>query len=149
MQDPKITWYVKNATDKAFTQEETFYAGSYNKQVDMELIFEIWNNRYGLQKVSDLKNFNITIGFDHYEDSALLQYCFFEKDGRELDSTIDDGIMTVIIPSSVVISGKENDGSKQHTDNYIQIKMRLAIPDNVTIKPNDLKTMFFDIVNIQ
>ena len=148
LDEPKISWLVKCPEDKEYSQDENFYAGSYNKRTDLELDFVIWNNKYGEEKVQDLKSFCITVSFETLEDSSLLEYCIFEYRGKELSTSIDDGVMSVVLPSDAFLSGGINDGTDQHTDNYITLKMKLSVPKKYMIKANDLKTLLFNIVKI-
>ena len=90
--EPKITWYVKCAEDKDFSQEEDFYAGCYNQHADLEIIFQIWNNRFGTRKTEDLTSFAFTASFDNLEDAMLLHYCTFELNGKEIVGTVNDNL---------------------------------------------------------
>ena len=152
MKNPQITWFVRKPDDPAyskFTQADSYYAGSYTQGNDMSIEFVIWNNRCGAEQCEDLSDFGISVSFMHLEDSSLLKYCSFIINNAYTIEPVYDGTTAVIqVPSSIVLSGAANDGTLSYNNNYIYLKLIVSIPDNETVKMNDLKTMCLNITKL-
>lgn len=148
MQEPKITWFVRRTDSDSFSKESEFYAGTYNKKENLDLVIQIWNNRYGTTAVKDLEDFGITVSFDDEEDSVLLKYMRFTYDMSILTPQIVGNQAVVKLPENVVLSGALNDGSEESTDNYISLNMAIILPQSAKVKLNDLKSMTLSVAKV-
>lgn len=146
--DPIITWQIKKYTDTDYIDNENYFAGTYNKENNLDIELLLWNNRNGSEPVKNLSHFNITLSFEALEDSTLLNYINFYIDGNLVSGSIDANVITFPVPEKYVLSGQANDGSLQYNDNYLYLNLSLTIPAVYKIKENDLKTMSLDVVNI-
>lgn len=149
MKKPLITWFVRRDPEDGYEETNDFYAGSYNQEDNLEIEFMIWNNRYGTERVSDLRDFGITVSFDHEEDSGLLKYCqFMLNGGYWLSPNVVGNEAKVQFPADTVLSGAINNGESGSTENYITLKMVLSVPAGKKLKMNDIKGMTFNISNL-
>ena len=112
-------------------------------------MLQIWNNKYGLADIRDLKNFALNFYFKDFEDSSLLQYLNIKYNNKEqLMLDIKDGVACATFFNDVVISGKSNNGDEANKDNYIELEIKFETPDNIDLKSQDLKSLFVEIVTI-
>jgi len=149
MKKPSITWFVRRDPEDSYEETSDFYAGSYNQEDSLEIEFMIWNNRYGTERVSDLKDFGVTVSFDHEEDSTLLKYCqFLLNGGYYLIPEVNGNEATVQFPKDIVLSGAINNGELGSSDNYLTLKMILTVPASKKLKMNDIKGMTFNVTNL-
>ena len=147
VEEPILTWYVKNINND-YVESDTKYAGSYTKKSPLLVDFRIWNNRYGTKDVNSIKNIKLNIYFSDYEDSALLPYITISTNKSQAVMTISDGIATASFLENIKLDGKANDGTdKNNPENYIDLELKLDIPDNVSLKMYDLKNLMLEVVN--
>ncbi len=149
MEKPSITWFVRSNPEDSYEESSDFYAGSYNQEDNLEIEFMIWNNRYGTERAADLKDFGVTVSFDHEEDCSLLKYCQFMLNGGQwLNPEIAGNEATVQFPKDTVLSGAVNNGELGSSENYLTLKMVLSVPSGKKLKMNDIKGMTFNITNL-
>lgn len=147
MDEPVITWYVKNINNE-YVESDTKYAGSYTKKNALVVDFRIWNNRYGTKDVADIPNVKLNLYFADYEDSSLLKYIVVNTSTSQAVSTISDNIMTASFLSTLKLSGKANDGTdKNNPENYVDLELKLDVPQDVPLKMHDLKNLMIEVVN--
>lgn len=148
MESPKITWQIKKKKDSSYKEETDYFAGVYNQKNNIDLEIVLWNNRYGLERVEDLKSFAISVTFNTLEDSTLLKYTTLTFNKNIIHPTINECVATFIVPDDCVLSGEINDGSLDAVDNYAYIELSISVPSVYTLKPNDYKTLSLDVINI-
>ncbi len=149
MEKPSITWFVRREQEDNYNETSDFYAGSYNQEDNLEVEFMIWNNRYGTERVADLKDFGITVSFDHEEDGSLLKYCQFVLNGGYwLTPQVTGNEATIQFPKDTILSGAINNGELGSSENYLTLKMILSVPAGKKIKMNDIKGMTFSVTNL-
>ena len=132
MESPKITWQIKKRKDSSYKEETDYFAGVYNQKNNIDLEIVLWNNRYGLERVEDLKSFAISVTFNK----------------NIIHPTINECVATFIVPDDCVLSGEINDGSLDAVDNYAYIELSISVPSVYALKPNDYKTLSLDVINI-
>ena len=120
----------------------------YNQTNNIDLEIILWNNRYGLERVEDLKSFAISVTFNTLEDSTLLKYTTLTFNKNIIYPTINECVATFIVPDDCVLSGEINDGSLDAVDNYAYIELSISVPSVYKLKPNDYKTLSLDVINI-
>lgn len=148
MESPKITWQIKKKKDSSYKEETDYFAGVYNQTNNIDLEIILWNNRYGLERVEDLKSFAISVTFNTLEDSTLLKYTTLMFNKNIIHPTINECVATFIVPDDCVLSGEINDGSLDAVDNYAYIELSISVPSVYKLKPNDYKTLSLDVINI-
>lgn len=148
MESPKISWQIKKMSDTAYSSKTDYFAGIYTQSSALELDIILWNNRYGLDDVEDLKSFSISAIFQDLEDSSLLSYLTMRIDGNYITPTVSRNVAIFTMPESLIIYGKSNDGSINATDNYKYITLTLDVPSTYKLKANDYKTLSLDIVDL-
>lgn len=148
MQEPKISWFVRRADSDSFSKESEFYAGTYNKKDNLDLVIQIWNNRYGTTAVKDLQDFGLTVSFDDEEDSVLLKYMRFTYGMTILTPQIIGNQAVIKLPEDVVLSGALNDGSEESEENFISMSLAIILPKNIKVKLNDLKSMTLSVAKM-
>ena len=145
MQSPKVSWTVLEEIDtenyeyvqyKNYTEEGSFIPGDFiTKKI------RVWNNRYGVEDVEDIKNAQLIIAFKNYEDNYLLKLLSFEIDGLAIDQVFTDGELDKGSIPIGNISGAANSGSDGQTSNYKTITFKIGpIPSNIR---NELKSIYF------
>lgn len=142
----KITWYVKE--NNILTGKEEHHAGTFGKNDDLELDFQIWNNRWGIEEVPTLKSPVLSFSFMHYEDSSFIDLCEIHIDGKSMPVMKKEGTGTVMLGREIV--GTPNDGdpdSSANKMNYIDIKLVVKMSGK-DIKENDLKRMYFEVKDL-
>lgn len=148
MEAPKISWLVRRDDEDGFVKSPEFYAGTYNQRKELRLFLQIWNNRFGQETVRDLEDFGIRISFDKEEDSVLLRYMSIYLGTTTFTPLVTDNSAVVKLPDSIVLAGTANDGADTNTDNYVILQLVIDVPENVSLKLNDLKTMTLSIAKL-
>lgn len=150
MLEPSITWFVRQDSDEEYQEDMDYYAGTYDQDEDFVLNFMIWNNRYGSEEREDLRNFGITVSFDHEEDSVFLKYCQFLVNGNLwIVPQVVGNQATIQIPESVYLSGAINNGEiSSSSDNFMTLRMVMTVPKSKNLKMNDLKGMTLYITSL-
>lgn len=150
MKNAKITWYTKLKENDEYNQSNDIYAGSYTKDSNIQVYMQVWNNRWGVEDVSSLNNFNINMYFENEEDYALLDYCTVILNNSEiltLNKTNKIGVL--VFPDNFELSGVSNDGTTENNkDNYMTLEFTFKAPKETKLKVNDLKTLCFEIMQL-
>ena len=144
MDSPNITWFTKVRSSDKYMSTNNIFAGTYTKKTPVIVDIQLWNNRYGVIDVEDLKDFYINIFFKDTEDSSLLEYCTVVYRNDVLAKDITNKIATLQFPEDIVISGVSNDGSLENHANYINLEFIFNTSDTL-LKENDLKSLYFKI----
>lgn len=146
MKPSKITWFVKDKNEEYVAKEE-YNAGTYRKDEKIAIDLQVWNNRWGVESVSDLETPVINFYFDTFEDSSLLPLCkLILNDEDEVALIVKNGKATAVIDT--ILSGKANNGDEgleNNKENFIDIRFEFATQGQ-RLKTNDLKKMYFEIV---
>ena len=150
MQEPIITWYAKLTEDSQFRQTDEIYAGTYTPNNSIQVNLQIWNNRWGTIDVADLTDFTIHMYFNDVEDTSLFNYCTIVLNKSDiLNLTKADNRCILEFPNEITLSGKKNNGtSKENANNYLNLDIVFQAPKDVKLKEKDLKSLFFEIVNL-
>jgi hypothetical protein len=144
MKEPIITWFVKNEEENFIPREE-YNAGIYTKGKKLIVEMQVWNNRWGIEDVDDLKNPVINLYFETLEDSVLLNMCKISVDEVENMPLIITGQKASVFINKD-IKGTQNNGDQEESNlNFINIKFEFEAP-NYRLKENDLKNLYFEIV---
>lgn len=147
MDAQRISWFVKNE-DNVYSSKKEYYAGVYTKEEELTVFLQLWNNKAGTKDVTPLEKFAINIYFEDIEDSVLLRFCKITMNNvEELSLVPGSQKATILFPDNIIISGVSNDGSDTAVDNYINLKFSFSAP-NYTLKENDLKSMYFEIISL-
>lgn len=144
MDSPNITWFAKVRSSDKYMSTNNIFAGTYTKKTPVIVDIQLWNNRYGVIDVEDLKDFYINIFFKDTEDSSLLEYCTVVYRNDVLTKDITNKIATLQFPEDIVISGVSNDGSLENHANYINLEFIFNTSDTL-LKEDDLKSLYFKI----
>lgn len=144
MTSPKISWYVLETYNdeleyvpkKKHEEEDSLMPGD-----TMHIGMQVWNNRNGIEDVSDATDARIVLYFKNYEDNFLLNLCSFKiGDGeyKKIAIDVDRGYLEL-----GTISGKSNNGSDLNIENYYDIEFKMGpMPNNVK---SELKDLILDI----
>lgn len=147
MDKPKITWCAKLREQEKFETSNEFYAGTYMDSTPLVVDIQLWNNRYGIEDVENLKNFDVEFYFDNMEDEKLLDYCTISITGREQITfkRINDRAV-IQFPDAQVVSGAKNNGDTADAyENYIPLTFKFAAAGKC-LKENDLKSLHFEVI---
>lgn len=142
-----ITWYARQNKD-AYTADKNFYAGTYTRDKDLQVDIQIWNNRWGVKNVEDVKDAVLNFYFESQEDSALLKSCTIAVGGTDKLSTVVKGT-TGSVMLNRTLSGAKNDGDDTNVDNqdnFIDVTFIFSASDKI-LKENDIKNLYFEIVS--
>lgn len=144
MTSPKISWYVlenynnelEYVPKKKHEEEDSLMPGD-----TMHIGMQVWNNRNGIEDVSDATDARIVLYFKNYEDNFLLNLCSFkigEGEYKKIAIDIDRGYLEL-----GTISGKSNNGSDLNVENFYNIEFKMGpLPNNVK---SELKDLILDI----
>ena len=147
MEDPKITWYAKLNKETQYEETNDYYAGSYTPGHAIDVDIQIWNNRFGLDDVATLSDFYIVVSFDRVEDSSLFDYCTIVLNDANISPLKKNGKKAVLeLPDTVKLSGTKNDGTlDSNVDHYMNLEFQFDA-EGTKLKENDLKDMYFQII---
>lgn len=151
MKESKITWYAKLKKEADYLQSNDIYAGSYTSDSNIIVYLQVWNNRWGNEDVNSLSNFNIDIYFENEEDYTLLDYCTVVLNDSEIltINKSNNKIGVLNMPDNFKLSGVANDGTAENNqNNYMSLEFRFVAPQGTKLKENDLKTIYFEIVQL-
>lgn len=149
MEPAKITYSVKTEWAEKYEDTQETYVGTCINNKPVAVNIRIWNNKYGIIPVKDLKKFNLTFSFDKYEDNNLLKFIkIIYKNDKEMAIDIHKDTLIATFLEDIMISGKENNGSDIDYDNYIDIKIVFLIPEGLELKERDLKSLFLEIIEL-
>lgn len=147
MEDPKITWFVKN-TSGNFVADDTYYAGSYVQGTKpLSATIRIWNNRCGTTNVQDLKNLSLILYFSNMEDSSLLPYLSVSTKDEAGTVVITNNRAAVTFVNPVTLSGKANNGDeKKYESNFIDITISFDVTTTEQrLKTHDIKNLYIEV----
>ena len=144
----KLQWYVRKTTETKFFPRDEVFAGTYNGSEPLRISTRLWNNRYGETSVDSLENFNIKIYFDNDEDQTLLKYCTViinEKEQIPLEITNKYGL--IVMDQDTSVSGAANNGvEEENKENYLTIDLSFDVPEEIRLKEQDIKNIYFEII---
>lgn len=140
MKGPQISWFIKEP-DNTLAPYQEYYAGSYRPSESMFIQVQVWNNRWGQEKVENAIGARLSIFFDTIEDSAILNLCSVKIDGEDYKNLIIEGNKGYVDIGT--LSGNMNDGSINSIDNYLNVTIKFGpVLNNMK---NSLKNMFIDL----
>ena len=150
MLKPVITYSAKIHSFESYDDTSQIFAGTYTHNTPIALDIRIWNNRYGVFDVEDLKDFALNFYFKDFEDTALLNFLKVTYNNiEELNLDIASGKATAKFFDTIVLSGKANSGEEKDRDNYLDLLIEFDIPDKtVKLKNSDMKSLFLEIVKL-
>jgi len=148
MQDPKISWFVKDPDD-IFVPQNEYHAGTYTKTDKIVVDFQIWNNRWGVEDVKELTNPVLNFYFDTIEDATLLSLCKITVDKYDnIPLMIKEQKASAVLGRS--LSGVKNNGDETaaaNRNNFVNIRFEFDAAD-YRLKENDLKNLYFELVSM-
>ena len=149
MKDPILSWRVKTDSSSDFVSTNEKYVGTYTARKNIVIRVQLWNNRAGLEDVSDLKDFTVKIFFQDVEDSTLLNYLFAEEaNGDPMQLENFGKFLTVKFPIDTTLEGKANNGiTNESKKNYIEFKLVFKAPENAQLKEGDLKNLYLEVIS--
>lgn len=139
----KITWFVKN--NDSFEEKKEHHAGTFNKQEDVVLNLQVWNNRWGVENEDDLKIPVLNFSFQDFEDSSLVSLCeVFADEGTASLPVLKKGNEgSVILPRE--IAGNANDGTESsNKQNYMNIQFVIRTKGTI-LKSDDIKRLSLEV----
>ena len=150
MTGPLITYSAKIHDHEKYSDTLDLFAGTYTPNTPIAVDIRIWNNKYGIFDVEDLKDFALNFYFSDFEDKTLLEYLKVTYNNlEEMKMTVSNGIATGTFFDSVTISGKANNGEENDRENYLDLLLELDIPDkSVQLKNEDMKSLFVEILKL-
>lgn len=150
MDTPIVTWHAKLMPEENYEPTHSIFAGTCNYKQRIEVYLELWNNRGGTEDVPDLYNFNINVFFDTSEDVSLLKYCrVIVNEGTEMSLQLLDNYGIINFPTPQRLSGRHNDGiAANNNDHILRLKFIFEPPADIRLKENDLKKLYFNIVDL-
>lgn len=140
MEKAIINWYIQENND--YVQDSDFYLGTFTSDSTIQIVLQVWNNRYGSTELESIENARLALSFDSLEDSALLNYCtvICENSKKQIDIEAGRGIIEI-----GMLSGQPNDGTDtaKNKDNFKNINITFdKFPG--TLK-NGLKNLYINI----
>ena len=141
---PKISWYILENIDDMYeySPKRTHdMEGSYAPGDNLNIKIQLWNNRLGIESVSDATNAKLVVFFKNYEDNYMLKLCSVKMNNEEakpLTIDMDRGLFNL-----GTLSGGANNGSDLNTDNYVEFELQIG-PIPVNIK-SELKGLVLDV----
>lgn len=141
MLKPVITWHIIEEDETM--QENEYYLGSYSPNEEIQLSFQVWNNRYGQIEAETIDNARLAIYFETFEDNAILNYCTVSvNEGEFSKPEIDVNKATLYIGelNGTINNGSATDKNRTHFKN-VTLKFT-NLPSNLK---NGLKNLFIDI----
>lgn len=148
MKEPKLEWYSRVGADEKFALENDVYAGTYTGQEPLVVEMQLWNNRWGTEDVQAMENFSINAFFKETEDAALFDACSVLVGNRIAAAFVGDGKKkTLQFEKKITLSGTKNNGkSEGNDDHYLSLTFIFRTQAGETLKENDLKTIYFEVV---
>lgn len=144
--DNTLEWYAKVESTDTYSPTNEIYGGTLNKNNQIHLFLQLWNNRFGDTNVPDFSNFNINMFFEHEEDKTLLDFCKVYVNNHEVEIQKVDNY-GIINMNNIVLSGEKNDGlEKNSPSNFCNINIEILSTENKNFKPADLKNLYFEII---
>lgn len=150
MLKPVITYSAKIHSFESYDDTSEIFAGTYTHASPIAIDVRIWNNRYGVFDVEDLKDFALNFYFKDFEDASLLNFLKVTYNNiEELNLDITSTRATAKFFDNIILSGKANSGEDKDRDNYIDLLIEFDVPDkNIKLKSSDMKSLFLEIVKL-
>ena len=150
MLKPVITYSAKIHSFESYDDTSEIFAGTYTHASPIGIDVRIWNNRYGVFDVEDLKDFALNFYFKDFEDASLLNFLKVTYNNiEELNLDITGTRATAKFFDNIILSGKANSGEDKDRDNYIDLLIEFDVPDkNIKLKSSDMKSLFLEIVKL-
>lgn len=147
--EPILTWYTRVDDSADFIPTEEKYLGTYTARKNIAVRIQLWNNRFGIEDVKDLKNFSVKVFFQDAEDSSLLKYLTFEdKDGNTIEMENFGKFILVKFPNDFTLEGKANNGiTNENKKNYTEFKIVFNAPETTQLKEGDLKNIYLEVIS--
>ena len=146
--EPRISYSAKIHSFEDYDDTNELYGGTYTKNNPIAIDIRIWNNKYGVVDVEDLRDFSLVFYFDHYEDNALLKFLNVEYGNpQDFQLSVSETSATGTFFNDVIISGKANNGDDADTINYLDLYLEFRLPDEtISLKQLDLKSLYMEVV---
>lgn len=150
MLKPVITYSAKIHSFEKYDDTSKIFAGTYTHNTPIALDVRIWNNRYGVFDVEDLKDFALNFYFKDFEDASLLNFLKVTYNNiEELNLDIASGRATAKFFDDIVLSGRANSGEDKDRENYLDLLIEFDVPDkSIKLKNSDMKSLFLEIVKL-
>ena len=150
MLKPVITYSAKIHSFESYDDTSEIFAGTCTHASPISIDVRIWNNRYGVFDVEDLKDFALNFYFKNFEDASLLNFLKVTYNNiEELNLDITGTRATAKFFDNIILSGKANSGEDKDRDNYIDLLIEFDVPDkNIKLKSSDMKSLFLEIVKL-
>lgn len=147
MDNPIITYSVRVKDENKYSETHKFYCGTCTRKSPLDVDVRIWNNKYGTEEVMPLKDFALNLYFGCEEDAVLLPFLkvIYNKTG-EANLDLIDGTLTVTFWEDIVLSGAPNNGEEADRGNYLDLNIKLEVPDGMVLRYMDLKSIYLEIV---
>ena len=146
--EPRISYSAKIHSFEDYDDTNELYGGTYTKNNPIAIDIRIWNNKYGVVDVEDLRDFSLVFYFDNYEDNALLKFLNVEYGNpQDFQLSVSETSATGTFFNDVIISGKANNGDDTDTINYLDLYLEFRLPDEtISLKQLDLKSLYMEVV---
>lgn len=144
--NPILTWFVVEG--EMYKPKAIYNAGMVNNNEMFIVNLQVWNNRWGIDDVESIDNPVMNIYCDNIEDSFLLDNIKIIIDEYEIGSVVNrEEFLSVLLGKK--LSGSKNNGDetdRNNNENFINIRLEIDLR-NRNIKDNDLKSLYFEIVD--
>lgn len=146
--EPRISYSAKIHSFEDYDDTNELYGGTYTINNPIAIDIRIWNNKYGVVDVEDLRDFSLVFYFDNYEDNALLKFLNVEYGNpQDFQLSVSETSATGTFFNDVIISGKANNGDDADTINYLDLYLEFRLPDEtISLKQLDLKSLYMEVV---
>ena len=146
--ESRISYSAKIHSFEDYDDTNELYGGTYTKNNPNAIDIRIWNNKYGVVDVEDLRDFSLVFYFDNYEDNALLKFLNVEYGNpQDFQLSVSETSATGTFFNDVIISGKANNGDDADTINYLDLYLEFRLPDEtISLKQLDLKSLYMEVV---
>lgn len=146
--EPRISYSAKIHSFEDYDDTNELYGGTYTINNPIAIDIRIWNNKYGVVDVEDLRDFSLVFYFDNYEDNALLKFLNVEYGNpQDFQLSVSETSATGTFFNDVIISGKANNGDDTDTINYLDLYLEFRLPDEtISLKQLDLKSLYMEVV---
>ena len=146
--EPRISYSAKIHSFEGYDDTNELYGGTYTKNNPIAIDIRIWNNKYGVVDVEDLRDFSLVFYFENYEDNALLKFLNVEYENpQDFHLSVSDDSATGTFFNDVIISGRANNGDDADTINYLDLYLEFKLPDEtISLKQLDIKSLYMEVI---
>ena len=146
--EPIISYSAKIHSFEGYDDTNELYGGTYTKNNPIAIDIRIWNNKYGVVDVEDLRDFSLVFYFENYEDNALLKFLNVEYENpQDFQLSVSDDSATGTFFNDVIISGRANNGDDADTINYLDLYLEFKLPDEtISLKQLDIKSLYMEVI---